>query len=351
MSKEYDITVYGQPSLANPTDRTFTIYFNEPECGINKDTGVLLFIAGYGGHANSNVYKKMRSQFADKYNLVTIQCNYFGCEFMQGINPNDPQLRDSLFQQLNNPGTITTQHDSTNSALLYNVPLKESLSNYNDMGPVQAMDHLIALKVVYDILLQNGYSINLKKIIAYGQSHGAYLAHLCNCFMPGAISSIIDNSSYLFPYYLNTKRKLGIINNGHEIVAVFDYLASRIHNDTELFHLPTRYKNINNHANIFAFQGSSDYMTSPEDKLSMLRYIPNSKCAIIDDTVVDGYIFRSTSHGMNADFLHLFDFVYNNYSMESHSDCLQFTNHIMHTQEGTYQISMEDNIPILYKMA
>ena len=28
----------------------------------------------------------MRNTFADKYKLVTVQCDYFGWEFMQGAN-------------------------------------------------------------------------------------------------------------------------------------------------------------------------------------------------------------------------------------------------------------------------
>lgn len=43
---------------------------------MNLEASIFLFILGYGGTANSNVHKKMRCQFADKYNLVTIQCAY-----------------------------------------------------------------------------------------------------------------------------------------------------------------------------------------------------------------------------------------------------------------------------------
>lgn len=42
----------------------------------------LLLIAGFGASANSKAYKKMREKFSDVYNLVTIQCDYFGCEFI-----------------------------------------------------------------------------------------------------------------------------------------------------------------------------------------------------------------------------------------------------------------------------
>ena len=61
MAKEYDIEVYSQKSLYNPKERTLKIYFDEPDTGVNTQTGILMLISGYGGNANSNVYKKMRS--------------------------------------------------------------------------------------------------------------------------------------------------------------------------------------------------------------------------------------------------------------------------------------------------
>lgn len=72
MAKEYNYEMFGQPSIYSSKERKLNIYFSEPEDGINEETGIILFIAGFGGNANSNVYKKMRSVFADKYNLVTI---------------------------------------------------------------------------------------------------------------------------------------------------------------------------------------------------------------------------------------------------------------------------------------
>lgn len=85
----YDIEVLSQNSIYNKStnvqcnSRNLKIYFSVPQNGVDENTGLLLFIAGFGGQATSNVYKKMRDNFSDKYNLVTIQCDYFGYEFMQ----------------------------------------------------------------------------------------------------------------------------------------------------------------------------------------------------------------------------------------------------------------------------
>ena len=63
MAKEYNFETYAHPSLYSKNERKYNIYFSMPDNGINLDTGMLLLIAGFGGNANSNVYKKMRITF------------------------------------------------------------------------------------------------------------------------------------------------------------------------------------------------------------------------------------------------------------------------------------------------
>lgn len=82
MAKSYGYEMFGHPSIYSSNSRKLKVYFSEPDAGVNEDTGILLLIAGFGGNANSKVYNKMRAVFADKFNLITVQCNYFGWEFM-----------------------------------------------------------------------------------------------------------------------------------------------------------------------------------------------------------------------------------------------------------------------------
>lgn len=356
MSKEYSIEVYGQPCILAPANRHITVIFDEPDKGINKDTGILLFIAGYGGHSDANIYKKMRSQFCDEYNLVTIQCDYFGHEFMQEPDKNI-QIPIECLQQHFSQAQIEElfQNYQENESMLYNktfrfpVTLDETLENYNDMGPTQAMDQLIALKIVSDILEQNNYTFNKRKVIVYGQSHGAYLAHLCNCYMPNIFSAIIDNSSYLRPYFLTHTRDFELSAPHFTVIKQISYLASRIDNDMLLFDLGYLYKQFMNTAKIIAFQGSDDNMTTPNGKQQWLAAIPDSHYEYIDSSRVDNHIFHSTLHGMDADFIHLFSYVHNNYVLESKNNCLQFKESFINTENFSYHISTEDGIPVMYK--
>lgn len=92
MSKEYCIKIPGHNSLYerdyridNYKKRLLKVHYCEPEI-LNNETGILLLISGYGANAESKVYKKMRRIFSDKYNLLVLQCEYFGNEFMKGIS-------------------------------------------------------------------------------------------------------------------------------------------------------------------------------------------------------------------------------------------------------------------------
>lgn len=274
MAKEYEFIMAGHPNIYNREHRELKVYFSEPEHGVNEETGLLLLIAGYGGNANSNVYIKMRKQFADTYNLVCIQCDYFGYEFMQ--------------------------------AKLH----KEDIRNFNDMSIMQTLDNITAVLVVISILKENNLSFNGKKIICYGQSHGGYLALQCNRFAPELFSLIIDNSAYVYPVYLQSNRYLPSEN------LVFDYLVKQINIDYSLLHLPSVYLNFENRAFITCFHGVHDDMVSHLDKERFCNHIRNCTLYMVNDVSVTGGIFTSTEHGLGADFLRLFDWVINNCKTE-----------------------------------
>lgn len=174
-------------------NRELDIYFSEPDGGANKETGLLLLIPGFGGNSQSNVYKKMRMQFADKHNLIVIQCDYFGSEYMQATNKIKFSMDTNKFKSLLSVQDYNLIRNENNSfdkiikvlskySCVLNVTedLKEDVSSFNDMGFMQALDLLSALYAVKLILKDNSITYNESKVISYGHSHGAYLAYLCN---------------------------------------------------------------------------------------------------------------------------------------------------------------------------
>jgi hypothetical protein len=311
MSKNYEITVDGHPNIYNNlSPRSLNIYFAEPEYGCDNNTGVMIIIPGFGGFSNSNVYKKMRSYFADEYNLVTIQCDYFGLEFMQ-------------------------------SDLL-----KETNENFNDMGPLQAMDVISSVIMVQEIMKDNNLVYNTNKIIAYGHSHGAYLAYLANAFAPNIFNLIIDNSSWLIPSYLFGNRQLRNLEETKE----FNYrVKDMVDFDLEIYDLRKLYKKLNINCVIHSFHGDNDNLISLRDKRNFIRPLRKSFLHEITADKVNE-VFRSNTHGLDADFLKMFEYVIKELKPEFEKRGKNKPKtHRIETSKFSYLINFEDPIPVLLR--
>lgn len=308
MSKDYEITVDAHPNIYNKSsERSLNIFFSEPECGIKNDTGIMIIIPGFGGNANTNVYKKMRTVFADQFNLVTIQCDYFGLDFMQ-------------------------------SDLL-----EETIDNFNDMGPLQAMDIIGSVVIIEEIIKDNNLTYDANKIIAYGHSHGAYLAYLANAFAPNLFSLIIDNSSWLIPVYLSNRRKLIT----EEQIRIFDYYVRELEDlDLEIYDLRKLYKNLDSNCHICSFHGDEDNLISVRDKQQFILPINNSVLHIITKEKIND-IFRSNTHGLEADFFKMFEFVISELKPEMRKNKRLRVSHGIETSKYVYLIDFENTLPVL----
>lgn len=328
MAKEYKIEIDGLQSIylncgSDIYNRKIDTYFCIPENGVNEETGLFTYICGFGGEANSNVCKKMRKEFADKHNLVTIQCDCFGHEFMQSSdNVYLPDL--NKYTDLNeNDKNAIYENGNLNLDKFLNICLEknievsldadlslENLSNFNDMGMMQALDNIVAVLSVMNILYNNDFKFNAKKNILYGNSHGAYLAYLMNRLAPSLFSLIIDNSAWVYPNYLrqNIIRKLYLnLKSNRSVWLNFDYLAKYIIKDKQFGDLEYLYRDIKNSCNIICYHGVSDELISCEEKRAFCKKIQKCKYNEISEKEIDGKMIKSTSHGLDANFIELFN--------------------------------------------
>ena len=342
-------------------ERKIKTYYSLPSNGVNEDTGILLFIAGFGANSNSNIYKKMRNKFADEYNLVTIQCDYFGWEFMQGYNEiKAPKIDKDIFDMFTkneiNEFFVNNKLDFNKFleiAAHYNIILEleangnENSKNFNDMGIMQAIDNITAVLSVINTLNNNGYIFNKKKIISYGHSHGAYLSYLCNAFAPTLFSLIIDNSSWLYPRYMHDTRILYNTIGQIDMKVRFDYLAKKIIKDTKILDLKWLYCKFENNCNIISYHGTTDKLISYLDKKEFCNNIKKCKYQEISENKIDNVIFKSTSHGLNADFIKLFEYTMKNEDIKfEKSNSLYLLDEVIFcTEKNKYIINYCDLIP------
>lgn len=369
MAKELQFSIVGHPSIytsKHDEERVLNVYLGIPDYGINSDTGILLNIAGFGGNARSNVYRKMRRIFPDKYNLVTIQCDYFGYEFMQtSSNPSFQIESDELKHLLGDAyknylkknkadllKLIFSKADTGKIRIEGKEQLKETLHNFNDMGIMQAIDNVGAILATIYIIEDNKYEFNKGKIILYGHSHGAYLAYLCNFLAPDLCTLIIDNSAWLYPAYLDHPRYLVIRNGNLEAVISFDYLARKIPQDREFLDLNNLYMQFNNKCRIISFQGVTDTLVNRWEKRSFCRRLNNCSYIEITPENVEGIVFKSTNHGLDADFIALFDHVMKNFSLTFHQkEKIDLSSIIYKSEKWQYIIDYSKGLPVVSRVS
>lgn len=318
MAYNQELTIPAHPNIYNGNnERIYRIEYSIPQNGTNEDTGIVILVSGFGGNIDSKVYKKMREVFADMYNLVTVQCDYFGSKFMQES--------DSFSYSLTALKKILSEEDfeilkADESKLLdiirnysthFNFPVKiaETENEFVDMGYMQAIDNITALEAIKLILKENNLKFNENKIIGYGHSHGAYILHLANKLTPHLFMYIIDNSAWVNPLYLYESR----YNGGYIDNAIFsmeyDYMVKSYLKDKKALSLHNLYESFNNGAYIYSLLGTTDDLVDVQDKKMSISKLNFTEFELIDTSKVDGEIFKSTNHGLDADFLKLFEYV------------------------------------------
>lgn len=338
MSKNYGVSYYAHNSIYsenyledNYKKRKVRAKFSIPKNGVDKETGIVLFIAGYGGNSNSKVYKKIRSTLADKYNLVTVQCDYFGWEFMQSETSNVRMLKDN------------------GNEVIIESYLNETLNNFNDMGIMQAIDNIMVTLKVIRYLENKKLKFNYNKIMIMGNSHGSYLGYLCNSICPGLYSHILDNSAWVYPKYCKMDRVVGIPNNKVALQLVYRYKVKEMKSPIICMRIKDMYKNIDNMCKIVVYHGADDKLITVDDKYAEIKNINNIEFNVIDDNKVDGDIFKSSTHGLNADFIKLFEKFYEEYCtntiLKENIDILNTVN-----MPGGYIIDYTSYIPIVMNL-
>lgn len=375
MAKDYDFYVNAQPSIYKSVDRKLKVYFSEPDSGINKNTGILLLIPGFGANSNSNIYRKMRRDFSDKYNLVVLSCDYFGYEFMQNmpffIEKNILEISVNNEFVNYNSSLIDNLMDELMKSPMENLTLSGRLKIHEkpeyccDMGLMQAIDNITAVLSVISIIYDNDLKFNTKKILIYSNSHGSYLSYLCNAFAPELFSLIIDTAAYTYPKYIEKRQPWFIkyndsifrandkyIEKSIKIQFDINYIISKLFYDLDILKLDVLYNQFNNKCKIISFHGTNDDLTPISEKRKFCSSIDNCKLNEVIEigaSKSDSSIFQNDHHDIGVNFISLFDKIMNEYnSTFKISEYLDLKNeYIYSTMKNEYKISYKDIFPRL----
>ncbi len=354
MSEDHTINIPAHPNIyTGGHGRELRIDFCIPQEGVNKNTGLLIFVPGFGGNIDSKVYKKMRGIFADKYNVVTIQCDYFGNKFMQDVNSfnvDKTDLRrwltvDEIKLIELDTGKLEYFLKGKNAVLHNKYGLNETIDEFNDMSFMQAIDILTAVETVKVILKDNNLNFNSERTIGYGHSHGAYLLHLSNILSPDIYSLIIDNSAWVEPAYLYSNRYLHNSYKGIKVVTEIEYLGKNLIINKKCLHLKKLYNSYTGSTQIITFQGDNDHLVNHLEKRGIIENISNSTFILVTKYDVDRQKYKSNTHGLEADFLKLFDYALSFENPKTNSMELE-KDYMVHLDGVKVNINNSEGLPV-----
>ena len=281
----------------DPLPRRIRVDLVFPERGTDESTGVLMLITGYREAVDWYVFQEMQEQFSNLYDMVVIQCDYYGSKYMGKEIFSD--VYEKLREMKNLGGGVAENEVETG----------ETKEEFNDMGIMQALDIVnVTLSVIYYLKKAHKH-INTKKIILFGRSNGAYLAHLANLICPDLYNVIIDISGYLKPYFLNHTREILLRNGSVGVIVKLKYFLCRhpeYRYHDNLYDLRFLYKNRKNTCKIIAFQGKDDRVVDYRERESFIRELDSAELLLIDVNDVDEVLCSNAGHGLDMNFFRLF---------------------------------------------
>lgn len=304
----------------------------------NPARGLVFYIPGFGEDNQADYVAKLCAHIASKHGHACVAVDYhaYRARPAQGCAIN--LERDSLLKlellclrhgvPLVQSDLMRTLHqvaDKLDEATSLRAVLEPTDGEYQNFGVLQALDHLVVL----NRLIADGIPCDHNNVILIGSSHGGYIAHLVAKFAPNSINAVIDNSSYVrapwsflsvFPECHFGPPKLRIdcsVLSRWQFRAPSESgyfgLAQQLLRDVSCpLHLQEIKRQSVRLARHFCFNSVDDLYISPiEHKRFQQRQLQKigAECQLteIGAADLDGLLWKTTAHGMNASMKTLCD--------------------------------------------
>lgn len=323
-----------------------------PDSGIRQNTGLVLFVPGFGMLSSAPyVLNKLSPYIANKYNCLVVSINYFGIhsrsetgayyrladDFFDAVKriynleasvtiPNIPLTQEYLPQLQNFASESLTALSKVLTVKWLDpqcqVLLKYAKNEYESFGFLPALDHL---QITGEIL--KNYKIDMRRMIILGSSYGGYIANLIGKFSPNTFSTIIDNSGFINASIQHVVSKESLIN------PVFYYAAPdlrvcvahdslwTLRDESSPYYFSDGHRYIRSllyesHfqktvTQYHIFHSTQDMLTATiaekDKQVALLKKYAEVFYHRIEPQHIDGKVFKTMAHGMNASLRGLFD--------------------------------------------
>ncbi len=299
-----------------------------------ENMGAIFYIHGYGGAFDDPYTDSLLPFLADHYGCVAVAVEYFGAkaygpcvvgpsaDFVEQVTAIykariPPDLDEKLMPQWFD-WVIRLIGSAGNKVMDPRVNIVRHVREYNSFGLLPALDHLEVLAHLLQIL-----AIDSRRVFVIGTSYGGYIALLLAKLAPDTFRMIVDNS--------------GFTSASDDMNAVFGWIGAdvlgvsikgrTVHHWDENPDSPQHFSE--SHAairdlfrddhltgsalQIYSFHSREDRMTPIARKQAMIAGWQkkfSAELMVIGPEEVDGRVFKSLDHGMNASMRGLFDLAY-----------------------------------------
>jgi pimeloyl-ACP methyl ester carboxylesterase len=325
------------PDIELGIERSPLSYFVcAPDAGLNRNTGLVVFIGGHGMDPGGGYVQSLLSYLANRHNCLAASVRYFGADLYSGAR--FAPMPDFFAQFAKHYGVTASVARGTdisgvvrqlaellkqNGITAFHADCRVAVISdaYNSMGFLPALDHL---QVIHRLL--DEHALDRRRLYVIGTSYGGYIASLMTKLAPNTLRMVIDNSGYSsaeddLPGLTGTYRIwVGDVAIGAHAVRCwsFDPSAANYFGDPrrEIRSLLEARHVCANTARVYAYHTQADTVASLERKLP-LRGIYAGRVAydlqIVDEAALDGRVFKKLEHGMDASMRGLFDLSYEKY--------------------------------------
>ncbi|HEY3916348.1 MAG TPA: DUF2920 family protein [Stellaceae bacterium] len=303
-----------------------------PSAGINRDTGLILYIGGYGMNAQDTFTTSLLSYLAERHNCGAATLDYFGARMRAGILdrivPHFDFFKNlaahyglsvtapkgiAMEEILARIATLLAQNGVSqlpNDCLLLN-----HSEEYNSMGFLPALD---GLAVCHDLL--ETFGLNKTRLFLLGTSYGGYIAGLMAKLAPRTFRMVVDNSGFSSADD-DQAALLGLQNLFINGVAMLcqnvrtwspdprspNFFSSARRAIRDLLRPEHVFPGT---ARIYAYHSATDTVAPTARKLRLRGVYQDRvayELAIVDASQIDGRLFKTLAHGMKASLRGLFD--------------------------------------------
>lgn len=290
---------------------------------------LLFFIGGFGFRRNGDyVAGKLVPHLVSK-GFITVTVDYHGSLVRTTSDPSFT-VRPDWFDDFRRVSGVNVPDDPKAVIALLRANgvaelppefsvIKHCGNDYESFGTLGALDHL----QVYSDLIRRGILFDRQRVVAFGTSHGAYLAMMLLKFAPRTLSAVIENSCWV--HAIETEMNNLWQPHRHHFdaggVRVYysNYSPWTRDDSSDAGYLKPAHLRVRDlredhydrasGVSVVSYHGEDDQMIPADQKRSLWKALGNHvdlHATMVTADKVDGHLFKNTLHGLNASLIGLF---------------------------------------------